>query len=118
MDKILRFSIYSIINFVFTSLTGYYIIDIVKIMLPFSNSEVSDIKLVCGIIVAVFTSIFWLARTVKLLFLDMPFNKREKQLKEEMMKLENEIKRNRMLSRLAKEDFEEILKRDNESEIN
>lgn len=111
MVKLFGVSIKALISYLFNGITCYYFINLFKIFMPFSDTEIDKIKIVGSILVAVFASLYWIIKGINSL-VELPYKKRERRIRERISELEEIKKRMEIMSEMTKEDIDKILKND------
>ena len=77
---------------VFYAITMNSYVDVFKSFLTFTNEEVSGVRNVCSIIVAVFASGYWIQRYLNEFFTNRPFKKYEEKMKKEQLEFEKKLR--------------------------
>jgi len=111
MIKLFGISIKTLINYFFNGVTCYYFINVLKVILPFTDSQIDNIKIAGSLLVAIFASIYWIIRGINSL-IELPYKKRERRIRERISELEEIKKRMEIMNDMTKDDIDKILKND------
>ena len=97
-------------NYLFPAITGYYIIGVVRVLMPFSDADIDSLRFKSGMAVLCMTIIFWIIKLGQSL-MEIPFKIRERKYKDKIQKLEYEKKlREYKEDGISDDDIKEFLK--------
>lgn len=111
MYKILGFSLRTIFNYIFTVITGYCYIDVARLLLPFTDVEILDLKTTGSLIVVGITGLYWIFRLF-IIIMEIPYKKREREMNERIMKLRHDREIDRIKREIRQEEIDKLLKND------
>lgn len=110
MGKVLNVTFLAIINYSFTVMTGYCYLDVIKTVLPFiENGNIEGLKLKASIVVVIVTGVYWLIRLCGAL-MDLPYKRRERKMKEEILKLKHEAEVRKITKEHLNDAYEQLKK--------
>ena len=101
----LGFSI--VCKYFFNIITGWFLIDFARLMLPFNNIEISESKKETTIAVAVLAIVYWVIRIIVFLvnyFIELPYKRHEREINKEIKEMQlDELKRKKDILDLSDE---------------